>query len=218
MMSILSLSFNSYSASLDLELSDEEVVTEPEESISSNSSPCLEQYRKYRNSTAIKTGLAPVVGLAGLARSGMLALGWEYGGWVTFKAAIGPILTSAAGTAINFVIPTSLFGGYVVYETVMISRFVKASKAYRLVKGLYLNQPNKQLDLLVDKVQRKRPDLSNEEIRNYLIEADQTGALCDGSWVRRKWSLPNKYKNLSTLKDMEKNLLLLTISPSNELY
>ncbi len=201
-------SINVSAKKLDLELSDEDLITQAEETISTQSSSCLEQYRKYRNSAAIKSGLAPIVGIAGLVGNGMLALGWEYGGWIAFKEAIGPALTSAAGTAINFVLPTTLFGGYVVYETVMISRFVKASKSYRLVKGLYLNEPNSQLERLVEKVQKKRPDLDYEKIKETIINADQSGALCDGSWVKRKWRLPNKYKNLSTLKDIEKNIIL----------
>lgn len=212
---LFTLSFNTLAGGLELDLTYSDVVTTPEETLGAESSQCLDQYRKYRNSAAIKSGLAPVVGLAGVVGSGMLALGWEYGGWFAFKEAIGPTLTAAAGTAINFVIPTALVGGYVVYETVMISRFVKASKSYRLVKGLYSDESNKMLEIVIEKVQKKRPDITAEEIKELLIVADQNGSLCNGQWVKRKFNLPNKYQKLATLKDIEKTILSLSFGESN---
>lgn len=171
-------------------------------------SNCLNDYRKWRNNAAIASGLTPFVGLAGLTGSVMLGLGWEYGGWYALKEALGPVGTTIAGGAINFVIPTSVFVGTVVYETAMIARFIKASRSYRLIKNLYSNEDDKLLLKLTRKVQRKRPDITAEDIQLALLEADKNGKLCDGSMVSRFVIFRTKYnKRLATMKDMQKWLV-----------
>jgi len=203
------LSFNLFaetkeSIELDVEEADVAVSTELE----SHPSTCLEDYRKWRNNAAIASGLTPIVGLAGLTGSVMLGLGWEYGGWYAFKEAIGPLGVKIAGGAINFVIPTGVFVGTVFYETAMISRFIKASKSYRLLKSLYTHEDQKLLYKLTRKVQKRRPEVTVEDVERALLLADASGQLCDGSMVSRFVILRTKYnKRLATMRDMKKWLI-----------
>ena len=94
---------------------------------------CAGEYRKQIRRTELAIGLGPIVGAAGLVGSGMLSLGWEYGGWTTLKATLGPSLTSAAGTAINFVLPTGIALGALTYEGIMIGRLIKTIHAHNLI-------------------------------------------------------------------------------------
>ncbi len=206
---VVFLSFNTFASQkekLDLELSNEDIVQTMNDDF--GLSHCLNDYRKWRNNAAIASGLTPFVGLAGLAGSGMLAIGWEYGGWYTLKSTLGNVGTSIAGSAINFVIPTSIFIGTIAFETVMISRFIKASKSYRLIANLYTHENSKLIRKLTKKVQRKRPDITEEDISRALLQADETGTLCDGSMVSRFVFFRTKYnKRLATMKDMERWLI-----------
>lgn len=165
---------------------------------------CTGAYRKQIRRTEIAIGLGPLVGSAGLVGSGMLALGWEYGGWTSLKATLGPSLTSVAGGAINFVLPTGIAIGTLTYEGIMIHRLIRYIHAHNLVLGLYQDGENKQLDRLMRRVHQKGSPLSREEVSARLIEADQAGKLCDGSISRRK---------VATLKDMENLVLSFSIFP-----
>jgi hypothetical protein len=90
----------------------------------------------------------------------------------------------------------------------MISRFIKASQSYRLIRDLYTNEETKLLRKLTRKVQKKRPEVTIGEVSSALIEADANGKLCDGSMVSRLVILRTKYnKRLATMKDMEKWLI-----------
>jgi len=199
-------SFAGTKESIDLSVEEADVAITTE--LESHPSACLEDYRKWRNNAAIASGLTPIVGLAGLTGSVMLGLGWEYGGWYAFKEAIGPLGVKIAGGAINFVIPTGVFVGTVFYETAMISRFVKASKSYRLIKNLYTHEDEKLLNKLTRKVQKRRPEVTVEDVSRALLAADASGKLCNGSMVSRFVILRTKYnKRLATMRDMKKWLV-----------
>lgn len=187
---------------LDNDVITEEMVIED----NSLSSTCLKDYQKFRNQSAIKAGLAPFVGTAGFVGAAGLAFSWEYAGWFAFKTAVGPVLTTILGTTLNFVLPTTLVIGTLTYETIAISRFIKASKAYRLVRDLYLEKDVRPLKQLIRRVQKERPEMTKEFIVQKLIKADQTGILCDGSLKTKKNKTKLKNK-VAMLKDLEKYIL-----------
>jgi hypothetical protein len=200
-------------SSLDLELSDADqaqALTSTEITASA-ASACLDDYRKWRNQTAIKSGLAPFVGIAGAAVDVGLVIGWEYGGWSAFKSAIGPIGRGVAYAGITYVLPLTFVVGTITYETFSVSRFAKASKAYRLVKGLYDEGSDSRPFLkLLKQVHRRRPDLDRDQIKAALLRADADGTLCDGSLVKGRRIFAGKlHRRLATLKDMKKMLIEL---------
>jgi hypothetical protein len=168
---------------------------------SAQTNDCLKAYRHWKNVTAWKVGLTPVFGMGTLAGSGMLAIGWEYGGWTAFKSAIGPTLTAATESAINFVIPTGLAVGTVAVEGIQIARLVQAERAYHLVQSLAEEDPQSPaLDALLRRIQKHRPELSREVLIADLRLANEHGELCDGSWSQ---------KHPANLRQMEKALLKL---------
>ncbi|MBU6154255.1 MAG: hypothetical protein KGP28_08120 [Bdellovibrionales bacterium] len=164
---------------------------------------CTGEYRKQIRRTELAIGLGPVVGAAGLVGSGMLALGWEYGGWTALKTTLGPTLTTVAGGAINFVLPTGIAIGTLTYEGIMISRLIRFINAHNLVLGLYQTGENPMLDRLMRRLHKKGSPLSREEVARILIAADQSKKLCDRSISRRK---------VASLRDMEKMILSTTTS------
>ena len=171
---------------------------------SASVSPCLDDYRKVRNTYAVASGLAPIVGIAGIGGTAMLAFGWEYGGWFALKAALGP-LVPAAGVVFSHVLPTVVLVGAVSYETVAISRFRKASHAYRLLKDVYTIGDGKMLTKLTLKVQKSHPEITKEMIQNELLLADQNKQLCDGSLVTTRRSFLRKnslVRKLAFMKDI----------------
>jgi hypothetical protein len=159
---------------------------------------CTGEYRKQIRRTEVALGLGPIVGAAGLAGSGMLALGWEYGGWTALKTTLGPTLVPVAGGLINFAIPTGIALGTVAYEGFMMDRLIKQIHAHNLVLGLYQDGENRQLDRLMKRLHRKGSALSREEVTGILISADQSKKLCDRSISRRR---------VATLRDMERMIL-----------
>lgn len=141
-------------------------------------SPCLDSYRKLRNQYAIKSGLAPIVGLAGITESAVLAFGWEYGGWYGLHAILGP----AGGIIFSHIIPLAAIGGAIGLETFHVVRFKKANRAYKLLLDVY-NHDGKELERTVAKIQNQNPYITKENVISSIKELDQTKALCDGSLV-----------------------------------
>jgi len=165
---------------------------------------CSNDYRRQIRRTELALGLGPVVGAAGLFGSGMLALGWEYGGWTAFKTAIGPGLTKAADAAINFAIPTAVTLGFLTYEGIMVNRLIKQVHAHNLIVGLYESGENHQLNRLMRRLEKKGSTLTRDEVVARLIEADQAKKFCDRSLSRRK---------VASLRDIEKWVLSASIFP-----
>jgi hypothetical protein len=202
------VNFNQAKASMEFDISEEDLAINIISNENNNQS-CVNDYRKWRNQTATKAGLTPIVGYVGLAGNVVLGFSWEYGGFYAFKEAVGPTLTSITGVTISYVLPMTILVGTVTYETVMINRFVKASRAFRLVNNLE-NEDNKILDTLVRKVQKKRPELTKEIIKEMIIELNQSRALCDGSIVSTSRFLALKKslsRRMANLKDIERYLI-----------
>lgn len=141
-------------------------------------SPCLDNYRKLRNQYAVKSGLAPIVGLAGITESAVLAFGWEYGGWYGLHAVLGP----AGGIIFSHVIPLAAIGGAIAIETFHVVRFKKSNRAYKLLLDVY-NHDGEQLDKAVQAIQDQNPTITKENVISTIKELDMTSALCDGSLV-----------------------------------
>lgn len=154
-------------------------------------SPCLDNYRKLRNQYAVKSGLAPIVGLAGITESAVLAFGWEYGGWYGLHAVLG----TAGGIIFSHVIPLAAISGAVALETFHVVRFRKSNRAYKLLLDAY-NLEGEQLDKTVARIQMQNPTITKENVISTIKELDQTQALCDGSLVLG----PRKAKNERQLK------------------
>jgi hypothetical protein len=207
---VLAIPFHAHASEareLDLDLTVQDIIDDHAE-INNAESPCLDEYRKWRNRAATASGLSPFVGLVGMTGGAILGLSWEYGGQQIIKPIIGSVLGSVVDVTVHFVIPGAIIGAMLTYKAIKVSHFVKASKAYRLVKGLYSNEGSSPLNQLTKRIQRQRPEITLEEIQFALLEADQSGALCDGSMIYKKKVLSGKKaKPLATLKDMELHLL-----------
>ncbi len=205
--------FPMYSYAADLQLDDDDVAFQ-EKSLGNSheiDSQCINDYRKLRNGYAALAGITPFVGVAGLFESAMLAVGWEYGGWVAFKAALGG-LVPAVGFAIQNVVPGVVLVGTIVYETVMIEKFVRASHAYRLLKDIHGIGSGRMLSRLTKRVQKHNPALTEEDIKDTLLAADHDKKLCDGSLVHGWWrgrhhNSKRRSKRVAYLSDIEYYLL-----------
>lgn len=154
-------------------------------------SPCLDSYRKLRNQYAIKSGLAPIVGLAGITESAVLAFGWEYGGWYGLHAVLG----TAGGIIFSHIIPLAAIGGAIGLETFHVVRFRKSNRAYKLLLDVY-SRDGEQLEKTVASIQDKNPLITKENVISTIKELDLTNTLCDGSLVLG----PRKAKNERQLK------------------
>ena len=171
-------------------------------------SRCLSDFRQLRNRYAIQTGFAPVLGLAGLTETAVLVFDWEYGGWGAFKASLG-IFEPAAYTLVSDILPLAsvfvLFG----YESYAITRFVESNHAYRLLKDVYGIGDGKMLKRVTVAIQKKKSELTEEDIRQLLAKADQDGDLCSGAWVTGGRSHHKKKtlaRRVTFLKDIESHL------------
>ncbi len=173
-------------------------------------SRCMDDYRKLRNRYAIMTGVIPVVGVAGEIESAILAFNWEYAGWTTLKAGLGSFATTA-GFIVQNVIPGAVLVGLIGYESYAITKFVKTNHVYKLLKDAYGVGNGKMLRKLTKAVQKKKPELNEDEIRRLLIDADQNGNLCDRSWVAGFRGLFGSKKSMAGrvafMKDIEAQLV-----------
>ncbi len=142
-------------------------------------SPCIADYRHLRNRYATLAGIAPFVGIAGLADSVVLSFGYEYGGWTALHAVLG-----AAGWAIfSYVVPVGVVAAYVSYESYEVARFVQAERSYRLIRDVYHLGNGKALSRFTAHIQKTQPDWTEDRLRAELRAFDESGSLCDGSRV-----------------------------------
>jgi hypothetical protein len=166
---------------------------------------CFDKYRKWRNRAAVTAGLAPIAGLVGLTGGAALGLTWEYGGQQVVKPIVGKVLGTILDTTINSVLPFAIIFSTITYSSVKVSHFVKASRSFRLYKEIKNNNPSSSFSRLAKRIQKNRPDLSNNTIMNIVQELQSKSLFCDGSLVSRKKFLSGrKSKKLATLKDIEK--------------
>lgn len=178
-------------------------------------SPCLNDFRKLRNQYALKSGLAPIVGLAGITESAVLAFGWEYGGWYGLHAILG----AAGGIIFSHVIPLAAIGGAIGLETYHVVRFKKSNRAYKLLLDVYAHD-GEQLDKTIASIQELHPEITRENVISSIKELDMTKALCDGSLIigPRKAKNERQLKRLSHkvafVKEIEKAVIDLNIDSS----
>ena len=175
------------------------------ESVTAETSHCMKSYQVLRNRMAVVSGLAPFVGGAEIFGSAMLAVGYEYGGMTTLRASA---LAPAAGVFFNSVLPSAALLSYLGLETFSIIKFVQANRAYHLLKDLYGIGDGKMLSSFIRSVQKSRPDLSEEEIKNQLITADQNEELCNGNWANNNHQKHHLLvRNLVMIGKMKKHII-----------
>jgi hypothetical protein len=203
------ISFISYAAKAEELFIEEDDVMDTAVSEATQESVCLKDYRRLKNQFALKSSLGPFVFVGSLAESAALGVGFEYGGWFALKAALGTTGTAVLGTTISHVIPITVMATFLTLEPYYITRFVQASRAYRLLKDVYGIGNGRILEKVSREIIEKNPELTRDQIKDFIISADQNSTLCNGEWVKGFRSKRHKrlISKIALIKDIEREIL-----------
>lgn len=108
------------------------------------------------------------------------------------------------------VVESPCMKSYESFRNHSIVKFVHANRALRLMKDLYGVGDGEVLAKFVHSIQKQRPEMTMVAITELLMEADQSGALCDGSWAKKVALIPsmkehilNDAKEFASVEDEE---------------
>lgn len=167
-------------------------------------SACMRDYRKLRNTYAVKVALVPLAGMALFAGNAIAAFSMEYGSLAPLRA--GPLGLVVEG-AIQFAFPVANVISTVGIETYEIVRLTQTKRALALLRDVHGIGNGKRLRKFTAQVQEEHPEMTEEMIRERILTADRSGDLCNGNWVSKKHrNMRRRANRVALLKDIRKKI------------
>lgn len=169
---------------------------------------CMDEYLKRRKQLILKLGLSPITIVAGATASffmggvtgaGLSYVTGAYNDWAGLGYVIGgSFLGAFAGGAAMIVDTTS-----------GVKQLLENNLILKALAEYYMDRPGEKVTKLYNKVLKKTDiQLTEEEFLAWLVEQNESGKLCDGSFVKKpKIRLGPKLKyKVAKIKDLKKQL------------
>lgn len=171
-------------------------------------STCMDEYLKRRKQLILKLGLSPITILAGTTAS--FFVGGVTGAGLSYVTG-----TYNDWTGLGYVIGGSFLGGVVggaamiVDTTSGVSQLLENNLVLKALAEYYMDRPGDKVTKLYQKVmKRSNSQMTEEEFLSWLVDNNESGKLCDGSFVKKpKIRLGPKLKyKVAKIKDIRKQL------------
>jgi hypothetical protein len=166
---------------------------------------CLDEYMNRHRQLAKMLGLGPLGGLAGTAGTAAAGVG---AGAVSGVLIGSPIVLAGVGGVVGGAVGVAGLVGYQIYS---LTAFLQNRYLIKVISNARDGE-GKSLKRFTKSVSRKLKGhrISQESVADLIIEADKSGALCDGSLVRKskKRKLTKLRHHLVNKRELIKHLKL----------